>query len=132
MCDNNNTLTLCTCAPGEELDESIEILWHLYRLSTYKPKTSKYGLVGLFISKYHFREENIGQIIAGHLNYRNCFDFEYFPKKDDYLNIKGHINNTKVDIDFVFNGTEWRVTSPKRNTRILKIRKRKFNYGKVL
>ncbi len=132
MCNLNTTLSLCTCAPDEELDESKQVIWSLYRLSTHRIQPKKFDVVGVFMLRYDFREENIGEIIEGHLNQRNCFDFEYTPKEDDHLNIKGTINYASVNIDFAFNGSSWYLCSPVRNTRYLKVQRRKFNKGKVL
>lgn len=89
MCDLSQGFKLCSC-DGDQLSPD-EIGWVLKRRDRNKKIIKIMGKP--FIYQMNLNERQIKTNTAQELNARNCFDFEYIPQEDDFLQIKGGDNN---------------------------------------
>lgn len=83
MCDHKEFI-LCSCN-GENLPQD-QIGWTLERRDANRPLQMIMGMPAMVF--FNSQEENTKNIILNLLNSKNCFDFEYKPKEDDFLQIR--------------------------------------------
>lgn len=102
MCDLTKEFKLCSC-DGDKLAAN-EIGWILYRRNVDKTVDIIRGKP--FIYQLSSKEENIKTLVGQQLNSKNCFDFEYKPKEDDFLKIRIKKGKTQW-YAFRFLGATW-------------------------
>lgn len=107
MCDLDKEFKLCTCA-GEKL-EIDDIDWILYRVDNSLPILHRKGKVK--IQEYTNKEEKTKDKIVEELNDRNCFDFDFEPRTDDFIRMrikKKALGKGDVWAAFRFGDHKWR------------------------
>jgi len=89
MCDLSQGFKLCSC-DADKLATS-EIGWVLKRRDQHKNVPTIKGKP--FVYQMNLNEKQLKANTVQQLNQRNCFDFDYKPQEDDFLNIKAGENN---------------------------------------
>ena len=104
MCNLKDGFKLCTCKDGQK--PQTHYTWELKRRN---PALEQYYLKGdAMFPFYEAEEKTIRQKILTALNNRNCFDFDYQPQKDDWLNI----SNPKLPtgyFEFRYQNKQWEI-----------------------
>ncbi|CAA6809794.1 MAG: Unknown protein [uncultured Aureispira sp.] len=89
MCTLSQGFKLCSC-DGDKL-ATTEIGWILKRRDQHKKISAIKGKP--FVYQMNTSEKQLKAETVQALNQRNCFDFDYQPKEDDFLQIKTGENN---------------------------------------
>jgi hypothetical protein len=136
MCDFEKGFILCTCEPEEGIIHNkksrrfkeklpdLRRLYHWY-LSEYKGEMDNtyYLMEGI----YELPVSDIGKGLTEewvllHLNFGNCFDFEYTPKEGDNLIIKS-TNKFYEYLSFIYTNGEWKAAHYNIFDAILQLKK---------
>lgn len=98
MCNLNDDFILCSCSAKKENGET-PFTWTLFRQHMAEPEIY---VIGETIPPYYSGK---GQLLVAtlrdQLNERNCFDFDYTPKRGDTLLITS--TETGQEYAFIFN-----------------------------
>lgn len=118
MCNFDKEFKLCTCDKQEiqhrkntrkhkkEQKDKEVFVWTLY---TYKGNFESFmdGMTAIPTEKLG-KQEFSSEYILYQLNQKNCFDFEYSPKEDDYLVIEVETKNWNDRImPFIYRENKW-------------------------
>jgi len=88
MCTLEDGFKLCTC--DEKLTAS-NIGWILKRTNATLPLHHRKGRAVL--PRYNQQAQVLQALILENLNDKNCFDFDYIPRENDYICIKAKASN---------------------------------------
>lgn len=125
MCSISDQIKFCSCLKEGEDKEIKDILkglekfqskvlpaskepfsWELYEFDRYEEHEGMIGLMYMPSDKIGFLLSE--EFVLDELNNKNCFDFDYFPKEGDHLQINFQRNASWIEfLSFIYRSGKW-------------------------